>query len=116
MEKIHSYSLDAILDSSHETSIVKDVRRDIDAVLVRGEVILYLSIKFWVFSRPNPPTYFPPHKLYIPACLAETSRQQKPRGKIKTADGNEDTSQRIEREGRKGFETHPPKCRSYIIH
>ncbi len=34
MEKIHSYSLDAILDSSHETAIVKDVRRDIDATLV----------------------------------------------------------------------------------
>ena len=33
MEKIHSYSLDAILDSSHETAIVKDVRRDIDLVL-----------------------------------------------------------------------------------
>jgi hypothetical protein len=34
MEKIHSYSLDAILDSSHDTTIVKDVRRDIDMALV----------------------------------------------------------------------------------
>lgn len=34
MEKIHKYSLDAILDSSHETVIVKDVRRDIDTALV----------------------------------------------------------------------------------
>ena len=34
MEKIHKYSLDAILDSSHETAIVKDVRRDIDTALV----------------------------------------------------------------------------------
>ena len=34
MEKIHRYSLDAILDSSHETAIVKDVRREIDTALV----------------------------------------------------------------------------------
>ena len=34
MEKIHGYSLDAILDSSHDTMIVKDVRKDIDKALV----------------------------------------------------------------------------------
>lgn len=34
MEKIHKYSLDAILDFSHETAIVKDVRREIDTALV----------------------------------------------------------------------------------
>ncbi|XP_028399828.1 DNA-binding protein SMUBP-2-like [Dendronephthya gigantea] len=33
MEKIHSHSLAAILDSSHDTAIVKDVRRDIDTAM-----------------------------------------------------------------------------------
>lgn len=48
MERIHSYSLDAILDSSHDTTIVKDVRKDIDMALVRlMSAKLSLHVTFW---------------------------------------------------------------------
>ena len=48
MEKIHSYSLDAILDSSHETTIVKDVRRDIDAALVSAVKLSFIFCLFFM--------------------------------------------------------------------
>ena len=41
LEAIRGYSLDAILDSSDGTAIVKDVRRDIDVTQVR------IAFSFW---------------------------------------------------------------------